>query len=100
MILTSRAAHFENAEMARLSAGALKHCLDLAQAVLRAISAAAVGNSWQLPGELNSLRHLRRRCVDSAVVFPVAEVEDESDRNSTRLNSSHMSISYAVFCLK
>src|SRR4051812_49815392 len=24
----------------------------------------------------------------------------ESDRKSTRLNSSHMSISYAVFCLK
>src|SRR5690242_20828222 len=25
---------------------------------------------------------------------------DEADRKSTRLNSSHMSISYAVFCLK
>src|SRR5438477_2411722 len=25
---------------------------------------------------------------------------DRSDRKSTRLNSSHMSISYAVFCLK
>src|SRR6201747_3168065 len=27
-------------------------------------------------------------------------VEDGEDRKSTRLNSSHMSISYAVFCLK
>src|SRR6266480_5133198 len=26
--------------------------------------------------------------------------QDEGDRKSTRLNSSHMSISYAVFCLK
>src|SRR5438477_9731410 len=26
--------------------------------------------------------------------------DDETDRKSTRLNSSHMSISYAVFCLK
>src|SRR5690242_21114715 len=26
--------------------------------------------------------------------------EETSDRKSTRLNSSHMSISYAVFCLK
>src|SRR4051812_49514483 len=26
--------------------------------------------------------------------------EKERDRKSTRLNSSHMSISYAVFCLK
>src|SRR5690242_20840031 len=27
-------------------------------------------------------------------------VREERDRKSTRLNSSHMSISYAVFCLK
>src|SRR5690242_21886170 len=30
----------------------------------------------------------------------VVEVVDDLDRKSTRLNSSHMSISYAVFCLK
>src|SRR5438477_2225060 len=29
-----------------------------------------------------------------------AEAADIPDRKSTRLNSSHMSISYAVFCLK
>src|SRR5699024_11897328 len=29
-----------------------------------------------------------------------AEREDRGDRKSTRLNSSHVSISYAVFCLK
>src|SRR5207245_3414762 len=29
-----------------------------------------------------------------------AEERDERDRKSTRLNSSHGSISYAVFCLK
>src|SRR5690242_21631750 len=29
-----------------------------------------------------------------------ARVEANEDRKSTRLNSSHMSISYAVFCLK
>src|SRR5574337_1764504 len=30
----------------------------------------------------------------------IADVQDERDRKSTRLNSSHHSISYAVFCLK
>src|SRR5438067_4622059 len=30
----------------------------------------------------------------------VAEASDGLDRKSTRLNSSHVSISYAVFCLK
>src|SRR5215467_15781898 len=33
-------------------------------------------------------------------VAPVTAVADRSDRKSTRLNSSHLVISYAVFCLK
>src|SRR5699024_9326274 len=33
-------------------------------------------------------------------VGPVLVVAAETDRKSTRLNSSHVSISYAVFCLK
>src|SRR5690606_42021175 len=37
---------------------------------------------------------LHRRCCG---VFPVA---GQGDRKSTRLNSSHVKISYAVFCLK
>src|SRR3712207_8327482 len=35
----------------------------------------------------------------AAHVLPYQE-EDGSDRKSTRLNSSHANISYAVFCLK
>src|SRR3712207_8494479 len=31
---------------------------------------------------------------------PVAEIAAMTDRKSTRLNSSHANISYAVFCLK
>src|SRR5947209_12474104 len=30
----------------------------------------------------------------------LGQVEEEADRKSTRLNSSHANISYAVFCLK
>src|SRR5690242_21155280 len=30
----------------------------------------------------------------------IRSLQQASDRKSTRLNSSHMSISYAVFCLK
>src|SRR5437868_13121889 len=33
-------------------------------------------------------------------IFAVEIVAREGDRKSTRLNSSHVSISYAVFCLK
>src|SRR2546430_11490124 len=31
---------------------------------------------------------------------PVAQAQSQPDRKSTRLNSSHSQISYAVFCLK
>src|SRR5438067_6053088 len=31
---------------------------------------------------------------------PLADGHNRTDRKSTRLNSSHVSISYAVFCLK
>src|SRR5256885_7045470 len=37
--------------------------------------------------------------VEGEVVHPDAVAEDR-DRKSTRLNSSHLVISYAVFCLK
>src|SRR3712207_8859373 len=43
----------------------------------------------------------RRRGVEVLRQQPVrAEVRPVGDRKSTRLNSSHANISYAVFCLK
>src|SRR5262245_48751507 len=36
----------------------------------------------------------------NAGFLPRHNVEEEVDRKSTRLNSSHLGISYAVFCLK
>src|SRR2546430_10347455 len=41
-----------------------------------------------------SARHLRR------ARFRESKKRDPADRKSTRLNSSHSQISYAVFCLK
>src|SRR5699024_12569959 len=38
-------------------------------------------------------------CASAAVSGPFMP-ESQSDRKSTRLNSSHVSISYAVFCFK
>src|SRR3712207_6272778 len=38
--------------------------------------------------------------ADGAVKTSDAIVEQQGDRKSTRLNSSHANISYAVFCLK
>src|SRR5688572_32543119 len=42
--------------------------------------------------------------IDTPAAYPGIESEErgisEADRKSTRLNSSHSQISYAVFCLK
>src|SRR5258708_12388301 len=42
----------------------------------------------------------RRRRHRQRAAFPLAGATDVLDRKSTRLNSSHQIISYAVFCLK
>src|SRR5690242_21410756 len=45
-------------------------------------------------------RGRHRDAARGGVVHRVLARDDVPDRKSTRLNSSHMSISYAVFCLK
>src|SRR3712207_7298613 len=44
----------------------------------------------------------RRRLLDVEAILDAALacVDERGDRKSTRLNSSHANISYAVFCLK
>src|SRR3712207_8698205 len=38
--------------------------------------------------------------LSAAQLLPLYELGIQTDRKSTRLNSSHANISYAVFCLK
>src|SRR2546430_4656466 len=45
-------------------------------------------------------RKVTRGFVDTASVEPPSALVVSLDRKSTRLNSSHSQISYAVFCLK
>src|SRR5256885_1817505 len=60
----------------------------------RARSAADERRQARVPGRAVS-RPTRRLCA-----LPDARSEARGDRKSTRLNSSHLVISYAVFCLK
>src|SRR2546426_9114789 len=53
----------------------------------------------------NARRRVRRargqlRFQRSATIDDAGETTGQQDRKSTRLNSSHLVISYAVFCLK
>src|SRR5688572_31897301 len=40
------------------------------------------------------------RCIQTSWRVPAIRWSENEDRKSTRLNSSHSQISYAVFCLK
>src|SRR3712207_8015321 len=42
----------------------------------------------------------KKNAIVSQIVFTKFRDEVDRDRKSTRLNSSHANISYAVFCLK
>src|SRR5690606_41171427 len=46
------------------------------------------------------LEMLLQSVFELADIFFVSRLGAEADRKSTRLNSSHVKISYAVFCLK
>src|SRR3712207_7938290 len=55
------------------------------------------------PAELDVRAHARWRWMaasESGCVITSKWLASTSDRKSTRLNSSHANISYAVFCLK
>src|SRR3712207_8486216 len=69
---------------------------------------AAPGGTTDIMGRLVA-DHLQRRWGQNAIaenksgaggVIGTMEVVRARDRKSTRLNSSHANISYAVFCLK
>src|SRR5207249_9803131 len=60
---------------------------------------AGLGADVEQPEHVGALRHLGGDLEDHPVEVELRE-DGRQDRKSTRLNSSHVSISYAVFCLK
>src|SRR5690606_13523321 len=58
----------------------------------RGLSPAAVASLQQLIQDTGAVEHIERMISDCT--------DQAEDRKSTRLNSSHVKISYAVFCLK
>src|SRR3712207_8176302 len=60
------------------------------------IARAAGGQSWPPPADTAAQPLDGAKCTTHGRARPAVAV----DRKSTRLNSSHANISYAVFCLK
>src|SRR5947209_14406170 len=52
------------------------------------------------PGACHGLPRRRDRHAEDGLLRPQDPPLPDTDRKSTRLNSSHANISYAVFCLK
>src|SRR5438552_13209675 len=75
--------------------------LDVAKATLD-VALRPSGEQWQVPNDEAGVAVLvdRLRPLGPALVVCEATGGFERDRKSTRLNSSHQIISYAVFCLK
>src|SRR5688572_2708988 len=76
----------------------LRTCVSAAQK--RAGCPAGVQNTSDYRRVANTGGRLRRVGVLGVVRMGLHERPDAADRKSTRLNSSHSQISYAVFCLK
>src|SRR5580698_8704439 len=87
----------------------LSYCYFFALRVLAALPRFAVFFGTLAPAALASERPIAIACLRLVTFLPdlplfkvpaLRSFIARSDRKSTRLNSSHMSISYAVFCLK
>src|SRR5205814_3971767 len=57
-------------------------------------------SSFLLNEKRAEIQKLEARLKVNIVLVPNPHLETPQDRKSTRLNSSHLGISYAVFCLK
>src|SRR5438128_3398370 len=98
-------------EVARLTLNTLMNTYDTSEYLAKA--KLAIADSWYREGGGHGLAQAEAEYKDFILFYPNMEESAEAqekvcmihvkqtlDRKSTRLNSSHGSISYAVFCLK
>src|SRR5207249_6283871 len=90
---TLRTARIVRAELGPLRAGGARH-------EVRQIDVEGAPAAHLTPMYRSRVRALMAHPPRTAAAAPRARRAGGADRKSTRLNSSHVSISYAVFCLK
>src|SRR3712207_8390237 len=69
-------------------------------ALFRSLGGELVVPEVDVRARLEVVQLLHLGLVDAGAAADEDELERVADRKSTRLNSSHANISYAVFCLK
>src|ERR687891_511496 len=73
---------------------------------VQAVGAEAKRMLGRTPGSIQAIRPLKDGVIadfeitEAMLRYFIQKVHNRRDRKSTRLNSSHLVISYAVFCLK
>src|SRR5690625_6508180 len=80
------------------NATALKVSAHASTLVVSTDPAHNVGHLWNM--QVGDTPTTVRPGVDVLELDPARATNEHLDRKSTRLNSSHVAISYAVFCLK
>src|SRR5262245_62926500 len=91
------ASHFIESALSRLSPVYLP--IDPSRTATSKPGVFAIGDVVTYPGKLKLiLTGFAEAAIAARSAY--ALVHPETDRKSTRLNSSHLGISYAVFCLK
>src|SRR2546430_6054646 len=84
------------------------HCAEKVTQFQRTYSARLIDGKYQIldrlgvggMGEIFKVRHIHLSELRVIKIMRPNVAADDQDRKSTRLNSSHSQISYAVFCLK
>src|SRR5438094_2567682 len=77
----------------------MRHTISYDSGLLAVAAIAAALLVWPMAGEAQTVTG-KARAVQATVLGPLGGTTTVLDRKSTRLNSSHRTISYAVFCLK
>src|SRR3712207_8691267 len=77
----------------------LHDALPIWDRVLQTVAKFSLEPEWEAKFEANSFGFRPGRSCQDALKAIKGSIE-QKDRKSTRLNSSHANISYAVFCLK
>src|SRR5258708_18296277 len=68
--------------------------------LFRSLSWWPIADFLTLKGAIRIVKNLGLGGIELLPLEHAQKLRDERDRKSTRLNSSHQIISYAVFCLK
>src|SRR3712207_8850843 len=77
-----------------------RSCLEISEIIRESVDYAFAHPEQTMPYVRRHAQEMDDEVMKKHIALYVNEFSKDLDRKSTRLNSSHANISYAVFCLK